>query len=136
MRRDLTMREIVSTMIFALALAACADKKPEAPPGGPASAPAVVAAATKDGTHEVTITVDGKGYHPAVVRAAAGSTLRMTFRRTEDDGCGQQLVFPTLDVRKDLPLDEPVVVEVKVPATGTVAFSCGMDMLRGAVVVE
>ena len=130
------MRETVLTMIFGLALAACADKKPEVPAGGPASAPAVTAAATKDGTHEVTITVDGKGYHPAVVRAAAGSTLRLTFRRTEDDGCGQQLVFPTLDVRKDLPLDEPVVVEVKVPATGTVAFTCGMDMLQGVVVVE
>jgi plastocyanin domain-containing protein len=136
MRRDLTMREIVSTMIFGLALAACADKKPEAPPGGPASAPAVVAAVAKDGAREVTITVDGKGYHPAVVRAPAGSTLRLSFVRTADDGCGQQLVFPTLDVRKDLPLDEPVVVEVKVPATGTVAFSCGMDMLQGAVVVE
>lgn len=134
MRRDLTMRETVSTMIFALALAACADKKPEVP-AGPASAP-VVATVAKDGTREVTITVDGKGYHPAVVRAAAGSTLRLSFLRTADDGCGQQLMFPTLDVRKDLPLDEPVVVEVKVPATGTVAFTCGMDMLQGAVVVE
>lgn len=131
------MRETVTTMIFALALAACADKKPEAPAGGPASAPAAAAAAaTKDGPREVSITVDGKGYHPAVVRAAAGSTLRLSFRRTADDGCGQQLVFPTLDVRKDLPLDEPVVVEVKVPATGTVAFTCGMDMLQGAVVAE
>jgi plastocyanin domain-containing protein len=60
----------------------------------------------------------------------------MVFTRTTDEGCGQQLVFPDLDERRDLPLGEPVAVDVTVPASGRLGFTCGMGMYEGAVVVR
>jgi plastocyanin domain-containing protein len=80
--------------------------------------------------------VGASGYSPSEVTATAGEPLRLVFTRTTDEGCGQQLVFPTLDIRRDLPLDEPVAVDITVPASGQVRFTCGMDMYRGAVVVR
>ena len=62
--------------------------------------------------------------------------MRLVFTRTSDEGCGQQLVFPTLGIRRDLPLNRAVTVDLTMPATGSVAFTCGMDMLRGSVVVQ
>ena len=56
--------------------------------------------------------------------------------RTTDEGCGQQLVFPDLDIRRDLPLNEPVAVDITMPASGRVAFTCGMAMYQGSVVAQ
>ena len=84
-----------------------------------------------------TVAIDvGREYTPAEVTASPGEALHLVFTRTTDEGCGQQLVFPDLDIRRDLPLDEPVAVDLTAPASGRLGFTCGMDMYRGAVVVR
>jgi plastocyanin domain-containing protein len=40
-----------------------------------------------------------------------------------------------LNLRRELPLQQPVEITVT-PASGTLAFTCGMDMYRGAVVAQ
>ncbi len=87
------------------------------------------------GARTVAIEV-GRAYTPSEVSAAPGEALHLVFTRTTDEGCGQQLVFPDLEIRRDLPLDEPVAIDVTAPASGRLAFTCGMDMYRGAVVVR
>ncbi|HLT40730.1 MAG TPA: cupredoxin domain-containing protein [Enhygromyxa sp.] len=82
----------------------------------------------------VEVIVDATGYHPATIRAPARSRLTLAFRRTTEAGCGQQLVFETLGIRKQLPLDKVVEVEVEVPERGELGFACGMNMYRGKVV--
>lgn len=84
----------------------------------------------------LAVTVDEDGYHPASVQAPAGSSITLAFTRTSDEGCGQQLVFPDLGIRRDLPLNQPVEVSVTTPASGRLAFTCGMGMMRGSVVVD
>lgn len=87
-----------------------------------------------DASH-VTVTVDGQGFHPASLTAQAGAPLTITFRRTTDQTCGTEVVFPAQNIRKALPLNEPVEVQLT-PAAGTIAFACGMDMLRGSIVAR
>ena len=116
-------RLILSGLLGLLAAtAACTGTAAESapPPGGPSFA----------------ITVDASGFHPDSVRAPANSPTRMVFTRVSDEGCGQQVVFPTLNIRKDLPLNTAVPVDFTMPASGSVAFTCGMNMLRGSVVVQ
>ena len=86
------------------------------------------------GTADLQLTVDGTGYHPSSISAPSGKPVRLTITRTSDEGCGQQIVFPSLNIRRDLPLNEPVAVDITMPASGSVAFTCGMDMLRGSIV--
>lgn len=92
-------------------------------------------AASADNKGGIAITVDGSGYHPSSIKAPAGKPARLIFTRTSDEGCGQQLVFPAQGIRKDLPLNQPVTVDITMPASGNVAFTCGMNMLRGSIVV-
>ncbi|MCC6213517.1 MAG: cupredoxin domain-containing protein [Polyangiaceae bacterium] len=101
-----------------------------------APAPSASAEPSAGARAEHAITVDATGYHPAAVRAPAGKPVRLTFTRTSDDGCGAQLVFPTLNLRRDLPLDRQVSVDLTMPASGNVAFTCGMGMMKGSVVAE
>lgn len=119
----------VTLILVSLSLATGCERS--APSGTSASAAPAAA-----GRVEHAITVDGTGYHPASVRAPAGKPVRLTFTRTSDDGCGAQLVFPALGLRRDLPLDQKVAVDLTMPASGSVAFTCGMDMMKGSVVVE
>lgn len=41
-----------------------------------------------------------------------------------------------MNITRDLPLNQAVPVTVRVPPSGELAFTCGMDMYRGAVVVQ
>jgi hypothetical protein len=101
----------------------------------PAPAPASGATSPAQTGPRRAVTVDGMGYHPATVSVPAGQPVTLVFTRTSDDGCGQQLVFPTLGIRRDLPLDQPVEVTVT-PERGELRFTCGMDMYRGSVLAQ
>jgi Cupredoxin-like domain len=82
----------------------------------------------------VDINVDASGYHPETISAPAKSTITLAFTRTTESGCAAELVVESLEIKKDLPLNEVVEVEVEVPETGELGFACGMNMLKGKVV--
>ncbi len=127
------MKSKLMSVVVAVTLGAIACKKDP-----PAARPAAHAAAevTAPPNGRVAITVDGEGYHPATIRTAAGSPLTLVFTRTTDETCGQQVVFPSKHTTHDLPLNRPVEVTVTAPATGSLAFTCAMNMYQGAVVAQ
>jgi plastocyanin domain-containing protein len=104
---------------------------------GRAPALAAVAAAkgTGSGPQEQTIIVDG-GYSPAVVKVKAGQPVRLFFDRRDSGSCSEEVVFPDFGVRKFLPTGEKTTVEITPPRAGRYEFTCGMSMLRGALVAE
>jgi RND family efflux transporter MFP subunit len=99
-----------------------------APPPSSATAAAEVQSAK--------VTVTEKGYEPDKVMLRAGVPVRLTVVRITDKTCGTEIVFPTLDIKRALPLNEPVVIEFTPPKTGEIAFACGMNMLKGVIVVQ
>lgn len=82
------------------------------------------------------VVVGEQGYEPATVTLRAGVPARITFVRTTDNTCGTEVVFPSLNIKRALPLNEPVVVELTPDKAGEIAFACGMNMLSGAVVAQ
>ena len=82
------------------------------------------------------VVVNEQGYEPARVTLRAGAPARITFVRTTDKTCGTEVVFPSLNIKRALPLNEPVVIELKPAKSGDIAFACGMNMLHGTVVVR
>lgn len=84
----------------------------------------------------VKITVGDAGFLPARVEAAQGGVVRLEFTRSSDKTCATEIVVPSQQIRRALPLNTPVQVQLRVPEAGEIAFSCGMDMLKGTVVVR
>jgi membrane fusion protein, heavy metal efflux system len=82
------------------------------------------------------IVVNEQGFEPAKVALHAGTPARLTFVRTTDKTCGTEVVFPSLNIKRALPLNEPVDIEFTPAKSGEIAFACGMNMFRGAVVVQ
>src|SRR4029077_11392762 len=85
---------------------------------------------------KVTINLTERGYNTSSFRLKKGVRARITFIRRTADECGKEVVIPAYNVRRDLPLDRPVTVTITPRKAGTFTFTCGMDMLRGEVIVR
>lgn len=120
------------TVVGVLLLLAC-NKHNEAPAAHP---PALPAEGTVGPDGRITVLVDGEGYHPATIHSTPGRAVTLVFRRTTDETCGQQLLVPSQNIRRDLPLNQPVEVALNLPASGNVSFTCGMHMYQGNVVTQ
>ena len=83
----------------------------------------------------VTITVDG-GYSPQQVRVKAGAPVRLVFDRRDTGSCSDEVVFPDFGIRKFLPTGQRTTIEITPAKAGRYDFTCGMSMLRGAIVAE
>lgn len=124
-----------SFIAFALAvtfLVGCGPREPAAPSAAPVSLSA--GAAPANGTR-YAIRVEADGYHPARLDVRAGEPAVLVVTRVSDEGCGQQIVFPSLNIHVDLPLNQAVEIPFT-PTTGELTFTCGMNMLRGSIVAQ
>jgi plastocyanin domain-containing protein len=84
----------------------------------------------------VKVLVTERGYEPAKVTVRAGTPARIIIVRTTDKTCGTEVVFPSLNIKRALPLNQPVTIEFTPTASGEIGFVCGMNMLKGSVVVQ
>lgn len=104
-----------------------------APPGRAASDSG--ATSQKPQVQTARVTVGDQAFEPSRLALRAGVPARVTFVRTSDKTCATEVEFPTLKVKRALPLNQPVVIEFT-PSKGELAFVCGMNMLRGSIVAE
>jgi plastocyanin len=100
------------------------------------TAPAAPSQPAADSVQAAKVLVTETGYEPAKLTLRAGAPARITFVRNTDKTCGTEVVFPSLNIRRPLPLNEPVVIEFTPKTPGEIGFVCGMNMLRGTVVVQ
>jgi len=125
-----TLVPLAASMLSSVASGAClggCDRKSDASVE-PAAAPG-----------ELRVTAGEHGFSPTSMqlpKGAAGSLATVTFVRTTDQTCATEVVFPDLDLKKDLPLNTPVAVQVPNDTPRTLSFQCGMGMYKGALVVR
>lgn len=139
------MIRIVGTSVFsgatalAIALAAGACSKTEATDrtsGPAAAAAAVVAAAVPSGVVAIPIAVNENGFSPNTVNLKKGSSSALVFTRTSEQTCATEVAFPEIHLKKELPLHQPVVVQVPTDQARRLTFQCGMGMYKSTVVID
>jgi len=82
------------------------------------------------------ITVSASGYEPSSIPVKKGQLVKLAFYRADANNCGGEVVFAKQNIRKKLPVGETVLVEFTPTDAGEIAFACGMDMMRGKLVVS
>lgn len=87
-------------------------------------------------TRTVRIKVDKNGFSPASIEVEAGHKLNLIFTRAKDANCGRTVVFQKPNIRKALPVGRDVLVSLTPRAAGRIAFTCGMGMYKGNIVVS
>jgi len=95
----------------------------------------VAAPVTDRGVQEINITVKG-GYSPSVIVVRKGMPVRLNFYRDETDSCSEQVIFGDFGIARNLPPFRTTSIEFTPDRAGEFVFNCGMNMLRGKLVVQ
>ena len=96
---------------------------------------ATAARRTATGLQEAQVEVRG-AYTPDRIEVEAGRPVRLTFVRREANPCTEQVIVPAFGIVNDLPVGRPVQVEFTPDRPGEFEFHCGMNMVRGRLVVK
>lgn len=96
---------------------------------------AVEARTTEAGVQQVQVTVKG-GYSPDVIVVRQGRPVRLDFFRDETSSCSETVVFGDFGIARDLPAFRTTPVEFTPSKAGEFTFTCGMNMLRGKLIVQ
>ncbi|MFY9610565.1 MAG: cupredoxin domain-containing protein [Blastocatellia bacterium] len=95
----------------------------------------VSASLGQTGVQEINVTVKD-GYSPDVIAVKRGLPVRLNFYRNETSSCSEQIVFGDFGIARSLPAFKTTPIEFTPEKTGEFAFTCGMNMLRGKLIVE
>jgi plastocyanin domain-containing protein len=96
---------------------------------------AVAATVGGGGVQEVKVTVKG-GYDPDVIVVKQGQPVRLDFYRDETASCSEQVVFGDFGIARDLPAFKTTSIEFTPDKAGEFTFACGMNMMRGKLIVS
>lgn len=103
-------------------------------PLGTTIAPADTHAQAAPAVREIEVIVEG-GYKPRRIDIRTGERVRLRFIRKEHGPCTKEVLFPKLGIKRELPTNQPVVIELPALEAGDYEFKCGMNMIKGSVVV-
>lgn len=84
---------------------------------------------------QVDITVSG-GYSPEVVSIPLGKTTKINFIRTDPADCLSEVVLSDFRIKKELPLNKKVTIEITPEKKGEFGYACGMNMYHGKIIVK
>ena len=85
--------------------------------------------------NEVDIKVSG-GYSPEVISIPKGKTTKINFLRTDSTECLSEVVLGDFKIKKELPLNQKVTIEITPQKVGEFGYSCGMNMYHGKIIVK
>ena len=90
----------------------------------------------KPKTQTARVVIGEKGFTPGSLKLRRGVRTRLTFLRTTDATCAKEIVLPDFNIRSALPLNQPVDITCTPKKRGPLTFACGMNMMRGQLIVQ
>lgn len=94
-----------------------------------------IKAKEKGGAQVFDIIVKGV-YSPNVITAKIGEPIKINFTRQEDSECSRYVVFSDFNIRKELPKNKTIAIELMPKKSGEYLFTCDMGMYQGKLIVE
>ena len=82
----------------------------------------------------IDISVSG-GYTPSSIRIKKSQKTVLSFLRTDQSSCLDEVVLADFNIRKFLPLHKKVDIVLHPKKTGVFDFRCGMNMYHGKIEV-
>jgi plastocyanin len=101
-----------------------------AKPAGPAT---TGTATTSGNVQKISVDVSKGYYDPSTIQLKAGVPAEITF--SASSGCTGQVQSQDLGFSADL-TQGPATVKLPAVSAGTYTFACGMNMVRGTIVVK
>lgn len=84
----------------------------------------------------IELQVTEKGFEPKTINVKPGIPVTLNITRKTDLTCATAIQIPSKKIKRDLPLNQLVVIELGVLEKGEIRFACGMDMETGIINVR
>ncbi len=84
---------------------------------------------------EVHVTVTDLGFQPADVIFKKGQAPVLVITRKTESTCATEAIFTETGRKYDLPLNEPVRIDLSGVSPGTLNYACAMNMEKGTVTI-
>lgn len=84
----------------------------------------------------IEVTVTEKGFEPSSVDVKSGEPVTLKVTRKTDSTCATEIQVPSKKIKKDLPLNETVMIDLGKVKKGDLSFACGMNMIKGQLHVK
>ena len=97
---------------------------------------AALAGCAPAGPKQIHVTVTEKGFEPEHVTIRKGQAAVLVMTRKTKSTCATEALFAETGKKYDLPLDQPVRVDLTQVSPGTLHYACAMDMIKGTVTIE
>ncbi len=76
------------------------------------------------------------GYRPKKIVVPVNTTTNITFLRTDENSCLEEVVIPDLGVKEYLPLNKEITISLTPKKSGTYDIHCGMNMFHGTIIAK
>jgi plastocyanin domain-containing protein len=123
---------LLATLLLA---AACQHESRHEAQTATAPPPAPLAARADEGVQTVDLKIVNGEYQPATISVREGLPVRLNVTRDEHSACGEVLVIAAHNVKQTIPVNQPTTIEFTPAKAGELEFTCGMDMMKGKIVV-
>ena len=97
---------------------------------------ALLAGCAGSGPSEIQVAVTENGFEPKNVVVKKGQAAVLVITRKTQSTCATEAVFTETGRKYDLPLNQPVRIDLTGSSPGTLHYGCGMDMEHGTVTIE
>lgn len=93
-------------------------------------------AASESKAQIVELQVTEKGVEPSSADVSPGTRITLKVTRRTNATCATQIKIPAKKLKKDLPLNQTVSIELGSLEKGEIRFACGLDMMSGHILVK
>jgi len=88
------------------------------------------------GERIIDIDVANGVYAPDIIAMQRGETLALRFHRKDPRPCAEHVIFHGLDIDEVLPIGGEKIIRVTPTLSGTIRFTCQMQMYQGELRVS
>ncbi len=93
-------------------------------------------ATDKEKIQTINLSVTEKGFVPNKMSVKPGTHVILKVTRKTDSTCATEIKISEKKIKKDLPINKEVTVDIGVLEKGKIRFACAMDMISGFLIVE
>lgn len=90
----------------------------------------------KEKVQKITVTVTENGFEPNEIKVKDKSHVILQITRKTETTCATNIMLKDLNIKKDLPLNQQVDVDLGVLKKGDISFACGMNMITGHIIIN
>ncbi len=87
-------------------------------------------------TQVIDLQVNEKGFEPQQIDVKPGTAVTLKITRKTDSTCAAAIKIPSKKIKRDLPLNETVSIDLGKLEKGEIRFTCGMNMMTGMINVQ